>query len=259
MNARLLFVIALAAAGCNSPAAPQPAQLTKRIDTAHFVFLMSANDAVDTAWQEAYHAWAVNALEVTIAKPITYNKFLSREHMGAVIGVSNTNAFANPDTSKMEMNTIWPTDNHEVVHLYSSVFGRTVSLFSEGLAVAYQINAPAGETSPKWSGVLLDDLARTFRQQGRLPSLVAIADNAAFRAIDPNVAYPVSGSFVRYLIDTYGLSRMKQLYGATQPTDSGDRVATVFATVYGRTLADAERDWLARLTSPGSPSPAYWP
>jgi hypothetical protein len=259
MRARLIFIVVLAAAGCNSPAAPEPAQLTKRIETAHFVFLMSANDAVDTAWQEAYHAWAVNALQVTVTKPITYNKYLSRTHMGAVIGVSNTNAFADPDTSRMEMHTIWPTDNHEVVHLYSSAFGMTVSLFSEGLAVAYQVNAPAGETTPKWSGVALDELARTFRQQGRLPSIVSIADNAAFRAIDPNVAYPVSGSFVRYLIDTYGLASIKQLYGATRPTDSGDRVAAVFATVYGRSLADAERDWQARLTSPGNPPAANRP
>lgn len=247
MRPRLIGCAVIIAAGCHSPAAPSPFELSRRVTTAHFIFQMSANDTVETAWQEAYHTWAVAALGVTISKPITFNKYLSRVHMGEVTGYYNTNAYAFAEGGVLEVHTIWPIDNHEVVHLYSSTFGRTVALFSEGLAVAYQINAPAGETSPKWSGTPLHDLARTFRQQGRLASLESIVDTAGFRAIDANVAYPEAGSFVRFLIDTYGLDRIKQLYGLSRSNDSGQRASEIFASVYGRSLADAERTWWAML------------
>ena len=253
---RHLFVLAVIfAAACQSPAAPSPFTLTERIETPHFIFRTAAGDAVDTVWQEAYHEWAVAALQVTITRPITYNKYLSRVHMGDVTGNYNTNGYAKADESAFEIHTLWPRDNHEVVHLYSSVFGRTVALFSEGLAVAFQINAPAGDTVPKWSGTPVHTLARTFRQEGRLAPLSSIAYTNSFRAIDANVAYPEAGSFVRFLIDTYGLDAMKRLYAASQPSDSADRIAATFAGIYGVSLTDAERAWWAMLDAlPGASS-----
>jgi len=247
MSSRLFVLAVVFAAACQSPAAPSPFTMTRRIETAHFIFQMSANDAVETAWQEAYHEWAVAALQVEITRPITYNKYLSRVHMGDVTGNYNTNGYANAEGSAFEIHTIWSRDNHEVVHLYSSVFGRTVALFSEGLAVAFQINAPAGETVPKWSGTPVHTLARSFREQGRLAPLSSIAYTNSFRAIDSNVAYPEAGSFVRFLIDTYGLDAMKRLYASSQPSDSAERIAATFANVYGVSLTDAERAWWAML------------
>jgi hypothetical protein len=252
MRAGLLLATACAAVGCQSATAPSIWPLNRHIATAHFDVRMSATDTVDTTWQEAYHEWAVAALQVTVTRRITYNKYLSRVHMGDMTGSYDTNAYASAEGGAFEIHTIWPTDHHEVVHLYSSTFGRTVALFSEGLAVAFQVNAPAGETVPKWSGTPLHDLARQFRQQGRLAPLTAIADTAGFRAIDPNVAYPESGSFVRFLIDTYGLDAIKRLYGASQPSDSGQRIADVFLSVYGRSLTEVEQRWWAMLESPRS-------
>jgi hypothetical protein len=249
MSRQLVAVAAVVAAACQNPAAPTPFALTQRIETAHFVFLMSANDTVETAWQEAYHQWAVAALQVTITKPITYNKYLSRVHMGDLTGTYNTNGYANAEGAAFEIHTLWSRDNHEVVHLYSSVFGRTVALFSEGLAVAFQVNAPAGETVAKWSGTPVHTLARTFRQQGRLASLMSIASTNSFRAVDSSVSYPEAGSFVRFLLDTYGLDAIKRLYGATRTSDSADQVAAAFATVYGVSLTEAERAWWAMLDS----------
>lgn len=247
MRPRVIGCVLLLAAGCHGPTSPAPFDLSRRVRTAHFIFQMSANDSVDTDWQEAYHAWAVAALGVTITTPITFNKYLSRVHMGDVTGIYNANAYASVENGAFEIHTIWPTDNHEVVHLYSSTFGRTVALFSEGLAVAFQINAPAGETSPKWNGTPLHNLARGFRQQGRLAPLASIVDTAGFRAIDANVAYPEAGSFVRFLIDTHGLDRIKQLYGLSRQGDTGQRASEIFAGVYGQSLVEAERAWWAML------------
>jgi hypothetical protein len=239
--------LALALVGCGgSPTSPSTGlSLGRRIDTPAIVFHFSANDTVDVDWQEAYDTWAVAALQVSVTRQISYNKYLSRSHMGDLTGNYNTNGFANPET--FEIHTLWPRDNHEVVHLYSSLFGRPVARWNEGLAVAFQTNPPSGDFVPRWSGTPVHDLARQFRQSGRL---IAIADLLAtndFRRFDPNVTYPEAGSFVRFVLDTYGLETLKRLFGLGNASNSPDVVRQQFQTVYGRPIADVEIDWWAML------------
>jgi hypothetical protein len=123
--------LAVLANACGeSPVAPDSAAaLTERVETASYVFRFASDDSVDTAWQEAFHAWAVQELGLQSVPRITYNKYRSRQHMGEVIGVSNTNGYA--DAAGFAIHTIWPVDNHEVVHLYSSAWGSPVALFTE--------------------------------------------------------------------------------------------------------------------------------
>ena len=154
MRALLSLVVALAcgASACGSPASPSSAEgmaLGRVIETASFEFRFAASDSVDVAWQEAYHAWAIAALGIPAPRRIRYYKYLSRAHMGTHTGNSNTNAFANPDL--FEIHTIWRFDNHEVVHLYSSVWGHPVALWTEGLAVAFQTDPPAGDFVARWN------------------------------------------------------------------------------------------------------------
>lgn len=134
-------------------------------ESANYVFRASPGDTVDAAWQETYHAWAIAALGVSSTRRITYNKYTSRAHMQSVTGVGNTNAYA--DRASFALHTLWPTDNHEVIHLFTSGWGDPVALVNEGTAVAFQID-PLRDLTPRWSGTPLHELARQFRQQGRL-------------------------------------------------------------------------------------------
>jgi hypothetical protein len=116
------------------------------------------------------------------------------------------------------------------------------------VAVAYQID-PSRDQIPRWSGTALHDLSRQFRQQGRLLPLATLVETASWRSQDPNVAYPESGSFMRWLIDTHGLDRLRNLYArATGPNEPAAGVRSAFATVYGRSLDELEAAWLAALT-----------
>jgi hypothetical protein len=228
--------------GSGSPTSPSPASLlTETIDRPGISFHFAAGDSVKADWQEQYDAWVTAAIEVSPSRTITYNKYRDRAHMGQVIGVSNTNGFAEPST--FTVHTIWSIDNHEVVHLYSSTFGSPVALFNEGFAVAHQMNPPSNDFVAKWSGTPVHDLARQFRSAGRLIALDSLVETSGFRNGDPNVTYPESGSFMRFLIDTYGLDRVKRLFAAGTPTDSRDVSGRAFSSVYGMTLADAERAW----------------
>jgi hypothetical protein len=239
-----VLAAAALAAGCGaSPASPTVALTEQRV-TEHFVFHFSPGDTVDSTWQEGYHAWAVAQLGVT-PPVITYNKYRDRAQMGAITGNGNTNGYAEPSLSTLH--TIWPSDNHEVVHVYVGPWGFPVAFIVEGLAVAYQTNPPAGDFVPKWSGTPIHDLARRFRAQGTIVPIAQLAETAAFRARDSNTTYPEAGSFVRFLIDTQGIAAMQRLYGS-MPNDAPlATVRAAFQGVYGMGLDKAEARWLAFL------------
>jgi hypothetical protein len=239
------IVLASLPAACGGSAPTSPSQtLGERTVTEHFVFRFSSGDSVNTTQQEAYFAWVIGQLGVSPAA-LTYNKYRDRAQMGAITGNGNTNAYAEPALNTIH--TIWPFDNHEVVHVYAGSWGSPVALFGEGLAVAHQMNPASNDFVAKWSGTPLHDLARRFRSQGQLPSIASIAETAAFRAKDDGVTYPVAGSFVRFLIDREGIGRMRQLFGSMGPTVPLASVRAAFQGVYGYSLDEAEARWLSFL------------
>src|SRR5262245_17858228 len=200
-RALAIGLVVLAAAACNnspgalSPTGPSaaPQVLPPVVETTNYVFRAAPGDTVNAEWQERYHAWLTAALGEAPRQKIVYNKDTSRAHMQSMIGVGNTNAWADP--AAYAVHTIWPTDNHEVVHLLTSRWGSPVALVNEGLAVAFQID-PGRDLIPRWSGTPLHDLARQFRQQARLVPLAGVLETTSWRGQDPNVTYPESGSFM---------------------------------------------------------------
>ena len=242
-------LLAVAAAQCSdSPTSPSPATETLALvgETTNYILRASAGDTIDAAWQERYHAWATATLGVTPPRRITFNKYTSRTHMQTVVGVGNTNAYADP--SAYAIHTLWPTDNHEVIHLFTSAWGSPVALINEGMAVAFQID-PARDLTPRWSGTALHDLTRQFRQQGRFIALAQLTETASWRSQDANVAYPESGSFMRWLIDQHGLDRLRALYArAAGPNEAGAGVRAAFVAVYAQSLDELEQEWLTVLT-----------
>lgn len=242
-----LLSAALLASACggSSPAGPSGngIPLLQTLESPAFVFRLASTDTVDADWQEQFHAWATAQLQVSPTRRITYNKYMSRSHMGDLTGHYSTNAYA--ETSTYTIHTIWPTDNHETVHLYTSLFGSPVALFNEGIAVAYQTNPARQDFVPKWSSVPVHQRALDFRRAGTLIPLAQLLRTSDFRTFDPNITYPESGSFVRYVIDVYGLDRMKHFFGSGTPTDSADTVRRIFQTTYGRPLESVELEWHA--------------
>jgi hypothetical protein len=239
-------MVTTAACGASAPWAPSPAdQLTERVETPHYVFLYASGDRVNAEWQETYYAWISRVLDVNPARKIEYRKYRDRQHMGRLIGNSSTNGFA--DAATFTVHSIWSTDNHEVVHLYSSEWGSNVALFSEGFAVAHSADPAAGDLRPKWHSAPVHDVARQLRAGARLIALTDLATTASFRRFDPDVTYPEAGSFVRYLIDAQGLDRMKATFGRLRPDDSLERVLAVVVAIYGRTLSELEAAWLDDL------------
>ncbi len=167
--------------------------------------------------------------------------------MGVLTGNYNTNAYADP--ARFAIHTLFSFDNHEPVHLYTSLFGTAVGLFNEGIAVAFQTDPLANDFAPRWNGEALHDVARRFETQGRLAPISSMLTTSDFLLVPDDVRYPEAGSFVRFLLDTRGLEPMKELFGRSSPEDPADAVRERFHDVYGSTVEDVETEWLRFLDS----------
>lgn len=243
-----MFVVLMTAAACAGPTAPaDPHELTlgRTITSPSFEFRHAAGDTVEVDWQEAFHAWATAELGITPPQRIRYYKYFSRDHMQTQTGVGNTNAYADPQ--RLELHTIWPRDNHEVIHLYSSAWGRAVALWSEGLAVSYQTDPVRGDLVPRWSGVSLHDRARQFLAEARLIRISDLLTSADFRRFDPNVTYPEAGSFMLVVRAVCGLDGVQRLFRAGSPEDSAAVVRQQFVAACGRSIDELETEWLGGL------------
>lgn len=247
--AALVFAIVTAAAcGGSSPASASKAPLPVSAESAHYVFHADGGDTVDATWQEAYHEWAIGRLGVQPGRKIGYFKYRSRQEMGDHTGQYNTNAYA--DKVTFEIHTLWPTDNHEVVHLFMSLVGESTALFSEGMAVAFQTDPPKGAFDAVFNGEEVHHAARRYLQSGELVlPLDRIIETAGFRAVTDSVlAYREAGSFVRFLVDHYGLETVLAFFrSGGSPSDKAQTVKDKVRAAFGVTFEEAEAAWLAML------------
>src|SRR5262245_11946212 len=134
-----------------------------------------------------------------------------------------------------------PHDNdqtrvHELVHVVAEQFPETGTetrnlFFAEGLANAVLRFV---------DGVSVDAVAAFHRQRGDLPAMAemhALKDFYAWLRAHPAVgSYDVAGSWMRYLLDTYGAVRVRRYYKGAPVRDA-----------FGSDLAAIERGWHARL------------
>jgi hypothetical protein len=245
-----LIGVCVAALSCGGgptgPSAANPA-LTQITNSTHYVVRAAPGDSVDVAWQEQYFDWVTTALQLGPSPPLEYNKYRDRAHLKALTG-KETNGFAEPGTPRFH--TIWPIDNHEVVHtLVILQIGHPPALFSEGVAVAHQADPARGLLFPRWNGTDVHLLARDYDAAGRLPALSSLLRSNGFFDHDTNITYPCAGSFVRYLIDTRGLENFKSYLRDATFDDAASTTEARFQAAYGQALSLVWNEWRVWLSS----------
>lgn len=128
---------------------------------------------------------------------------------------------------------------HELTHLVAwNTLGQPSSaLLSEGLAVYAGVTHIAGSAH-----LPPEAFCTAYDQAGQLPR-VSTALRFEGHIYDlPN--YYTAGCFARYLVETYGVAKWKALY----PTGN-------YTGIYGRSLAELEREWTAYLQAHPYPLP----
>jgi hypothetical protein len=248
------FALALVVSGCgkSSPTGPTPTATTPLplvTETATTRYFYEAGDHVDIDLQEPFNAWAMDRLGVRPPGKIDYKKYLSRQSMGAYTGIANTNGFAEPE--KFVLHTIWPSDNHEMVHVYTALIGRPSDFFNEGMAVSFQTIPAQQDFIARFNGQPVHEACRSYLASGQLQlPLVNYVTTAQFRAItDQELSYREAGSFMLFLTERYGMEAVKAFFRTGTRDDSLATIRSRFQPAVGVSLDQAAADWLAMLRS----------
>jgi hypothetical protein len=236
--------------------------LTERLESDSFVFHFRPGDGgrIQVERSEAFHRWAVAYLGVTPPKKIDFYMFRSREEMAAAFGSAfGGRAFPN----EFAVATAYSWHNHECFHLYTTLIGNPPRLFAEGMVVAHEFDPYNDVWYSQWNRAepypephLV--VAHGLKDQGLLypiESILASDDfNARVEQETERVAYEQAGAWVAYLIQTYGLDKMKQIVASVPYGSSRDFIRSRFEAVYGIGLAEVEAAWLAWLDQVQVPS-----
>jgi len=128
---------------------------------------------------------------------------------------------------------------HEMVHVVATLTlaNPQSRVLSEGLAVALD----DFWNDPRRSITTLHGWSVYYYQSEAMPSLTKLSDD--WNSYTPNLSYPVSGSFVRYLIDYYGIEKFKKMYIKAESKS----LARAFEIEYNIPFAEVESAWRTYL------------
>ena len=174
-------------------------------------------------------------MELDTVPPIYIFVYPDRESKKRFTGLDKT------EMARVWMNEIHITQQnvdavlrHELVHLFMKPFGdRWLGLspsigLLEGIAVA--LETPSFE----WT---LDELSTNFLENKPEFDVKSLFNPIGFWTELSSTSYTLAGSFVKYLLKTYGMAAFKQVYADAD-----------FARVYGKSLDELLSEWLEHLS-----------
>jgi hypothetical protein len=188
------------------------------------VSYFSRGQKVDVAKVEASLTRIEGALGTRLTGHAAYYRYESAQEVAA-----GTGHYAAGVTFAGQVHSTSACHDHELVHLVAVQLGNPGRFFEEGLAVAL------GDESR--------GLRRTAKKalSGGQPLARWVA---GFDGQDPDAAYAVAGAFVRHLIDTQGMEKVRALFRASR---SETDVPRAFAATFGQGLEEAGAAWRANL------------
>ncbi len=176
--------------------------------------------------------------ELKIKHDILVTIFVFRDN----IQKKNLFGSANADVSKLwlqqifvDANSFSSTLKHEIVHAVSSEFGKTIFKIPGNLSMALTEGiASAIDYCPGYySNHYLAYLA--YKNGYSIPVAKLFSGFNFFSQVS-SLSYIYSGSFCRYLIDTYGAEKFKRYYSEND-----------FDLIYGKSVEQVEKDYLMFL------------
>lgn len=232
--------------------------LARESRSQHFVLrsdpAAESDDDIALAQQdlEFRYAQLARTLGAEPALPITVYRFPSAAAKKDAVGAATT-LFAKPWSREIFVQADrFPAQRvrHEMAHVFGSAFGDPIF----GVALAWHFWGPL--PFPRLATGLIEGLAEAadfdnpsgrFTTHEEAAAMIALGKAPPLaRAIGPGFslesgprAYTIAGSFCRFLLDRFGVAKLRELY----------RSAGAFDRVYGVSLATLEADWRAFLAT----------
>jgi hypothetical protein len=197
---------------------------------------------------EGTYAKVAKLFPVTRTTKITYYKYRSEADLQQVFGLPRK-GYADPIDQGGTVHSVYSCHPHEVIHVLTYSLGRPPALFEEGIAVAYDWRFAVEEGE-------VHALARRKFSQQKLFPLRSILTTRGFQTYNSITAYIEAGSFVKYLIDTYGPDKMRSLFTLPRFSDLQE-IDVAFQGIYGQSISEMESEWWTFLRAwrpPENPS-----
>lgn len=194
--------------------------------TPHFLFYSRHGEPIDVHEVERSLRKVQQLLGQELAGRAEYYRYATPQEVAANVG-----PYASGVTfgALRQIHSTQECHLHEIVHLVAAQLGNPGAFFQEGLAVAL------GGSKWRGRGQAHARVAPSLRRQK--VSVLA----ARFEAMDAETAYPLAGSFVGYLIKTYGVSRVAEFFRACGR--SGVPQDAAFRATFGQGLDEAGAAW----------------
>ncbi|MHB2148433.1 peptidase MA family metallohydrolase [Calditrichota bacterium LG25] len=243
-----VLTMLLTAFSCSRIFAPDGYETDKNwqvAETAHFFFYYRtgsfAEQHLDSiiAIEESAYEHIMKTLELNYSGAISVYIYNSPQDAGW----EKTGGRAYPRTETVEA-VYSPTSKsigvkgaacHEITHVmtWNALGEPGTQFFSEGIAVAMD-----GEwRSSADTIVSVHQWTKKFLLEGTLPALNELIGN--WNGVPGSISYPVSGSFVRFLLEEYGAEKLKQLFYRATPDNFNDE----FQRIYHASLPSVEQRW----------------
>ena len=202
--------------------------------------------------QERFYRKILEALRLENGRKIYYYLYPSREIKMQLMGddgygiaiwqeIENKKDYW--ESRKFEIHAIYNEKDkviggHEDSHLLSLSWGAAIYLFSEGLAEFL---------SEGWCGEDVDIWAKKNLLGNKLYPIRFLIDNKNWSKVDDMIVYPQAGSFVRYLINNYGMERFKESYKKLSRKNNVKENINIIEKNYRKQLEELEREWKCYL------------
>ena len=227
--------------------------LDGRIETAHFIIHYAREPDIEkdialiAADHEFRYAQAVTQLGAAPPGKLTSFYFADHLQKGRWMGARDVE-MAKPWRREIYLDhRAYPHASlrHEIAHAVASEFGdplfgvasrRVLGVpmlvspgLIEGLAVA--VDWPAG-----YERLTPHESVRAMQVMGLTPTISELL-SLRFLAVSSARSYVTAGSFLRYLLDTYGAAKLRALYHS-----GGD-----FTDAYGKSVSELESEWRSMI------------
>jgi len=178
--------------------------------------------------QEKWYSLITKKLKIKNSRKINYYLYPSRALKEKLTGNSG-NAHTNWDDFSVHaiysknLKVIGP---HEDTHLLTLKWGISIGFLREGLAEYLHSD---------WHGKSHNYWAQKYKKENKF-EFEKLFDNDYFYSLNPNISYPLAGSFVKYLINKFGLEKFKKIYGFLSADKKNDENLRLFERNYNLSL-----------------------
>jgi len=221
-------------------------------ESQHFIYYTQPGQSIpdgSVELNEFTYAEVIKLFPATKAPKIKYYRYRSQTDLQQAFGRPRK-GYTYQTSEGSAVHSVYSCHPHEVIHAITYSIGRPPALFEEGVAVAYDWRFALEEGS-------VHALARGRLVQQKLFPLRSILTTRAFLAYDSPTIYIEGGSFVKYLMDTYGPDKIRSLFTVPRYSDSRE-IEIAFKAVYGRSLSEMEGEWRAFLRAWHPPERPSW-